>query len=739
MKHPVLIAVLMCVPVTVVADPPSSYDLRDVGGVNYVTSVKNQSGGTCWTHGAMAAMEGNLLMTGAWAAAGETGEPDLAEYHLDWWNGFNQHHNDDAVPTSGSGLEVHQGGDYMVTAAYLARLEGAVRDEDGQSYSTPPLRSDSSYHYFLPRTIAYHQAGVGLDNIDAIKTAIMTHGVLGTCMAYDGQFMDGSYNHYQPPTSSMEPNHAVAIIGWDDDRTTQAPGPGAWVAKNSWGESFGDDGYFWISYHDKWSGQHPEMGAVSFEDVEPLAWDGVYYHDTHGWRDTKTEAVEAVNAFTASENELLAAVSFFTAAENVDYTVTVYDTFTASGELLDPLSSQSGTAVVRGYHTVDLDTPVSLAPGNDFFLYLSLSEGGHPYDRSSEVPVLLGAESRVWVPSESDPGQSYYKLGSGAWQDLWNEDDSANFCIKGLTVATGMKVEGVGRTSFSGPVGGPFDPASTVYTVTNRNAHAIAYQVIEADEAPWLTLSGATSGALDPMESAEVTVAVDGAAAAGLARGVYLAAVDFVNTTDHIGDTSRDVVLMVGEASPVVGWSMDSDPGWSTEADWAFGQPAGGGGDHGGPDPTSGFTGVNVYGYNLAGDYPNDLPERHLVSTPVDCSGIHGARLRFQRWLGVEQAVYDHAAVSVSIDGIEWTTVWANDEDVTDTDWVEMDLDIGAVADGQPTVFLRWTMGATDGGWTYCGWNIDDVELLGLRIADTPLFADGFENGDTQAWDQTTP
>jgi hypothetical protein len=506
--------------------------------------------------------------------------------------------------------------------------------------------------------------------------------------------------------------------------------------KNSWGSGWGYGGYFWISYFDKWCGQHPDMGAVSFQDVEPMAFDGVYSHDYHGWRDTKTDASEVFNAFAASADELLTAVSFFTASGGVDYTVTVYDTFSA-GVLADPLSTVNGSLTDRGFHTIDLDVPVNLTTGDDFFLYLDLSDGGQPYDRSSDVPVLLGADNRTWVPSAAQPNESFYRQG-GAWHDLWNDDDSANFCIKGLTVARGMVVGGAASLRSSGPVGGPFDPATAVFSLENRNDHSIDYEVVEETEVPWLSLSGATSGTLAPMANVEVTVSVDGFAAAGLGAGAYLGAIGFVNLTDHVGDTAREAVLMIGDATVQEEWSMDADPGWTTEDQWAFGQPTGSGGSHGGPDPSSGFSGTDVYGYNLSGDYQNDLPERHLTSTAVDCSDLYGVRLKFQRWLGVEQPLYDHASVRVSSNGTDWTTVWTNDSEVADTSWTEMDLDIGAVADGEPTVFLRWTMGSTDGGWTYCGWNIDDVEILGVRSVGGALFADGFESGDVSMWSAVT-
>jgi hypothetical protein len=172
---------------------------------------------------------------------------------------------------------------------------------------------------------------------------------------------------------------------------------------------------------------------------------------------------------------------------------------------------------------------------------------------------------------------------------------------------------------------------------------------------------------------------------------------------------------------------LDSDPGWAREAQWAFGQPTGGG-SHAG-DPTSGHTGSNVFGYNLAGDYPNSLPARYLTTSAIDLLGWTDTRLRFHRWLGVESAFdFDEATVEVSVDGTAWTVIWRATDggvDISDSAWTPQEFDISELADNHPTVFIRWGMGPTDGGATYPGWNIDDVQI----IATGGPLAIGFPSG----------
>ena len=154
-------------------------------------------------------------------------------------------------------------------------------------------------------------------------------------------------------------------------------------------------------------------------------------------------------------------------------------------------------------------------------------------------------------------------------------------------------------------------------------------------------------------------------------------------------------------------YPLSYSPGWTTEGAWAWGQPAGAGGD-----PSSGHTSPYVYGYNLSGTYPSNMLAQSLTTTAIDCSTLTNTELRFWRWLGVESNAYDHAAVQVSDNGSSWTTIWANgSSSIQDASWSQWAFDISAVADGKATVYVRWVMGPSDFIIEYSGWNIDDVQI----------------------------
>jgi len=109
-----------------------------------------------------------------------------------------------------------------------------------------------------------------------------------------------------------------------------------------------------------------------------------------------------------------------------------------------------------------------------------------------------------------------------------------------------------------------------------------------------------------------------------------------------------------------------------------------------------------------------------LTTLPMNCRGLSRVTLSFARWLGVEAAAYDGAAIEVSADGERWETVWRHSgTGIQQTSWRQLSYNIGAIADNQPYVQVRWVMGPTDGSNEYCGWNLDDIQILGIGTPET--------------------
>jgi agmatine/peptidylarginine deiminase len=269
----------------------------------------------------------------------------------------------------------------------------------------------------------------------------------------------------------------------------------------------------------------------------------------------------------------------------------------------------------------------------------------------------------------------------------------------------------------SGPVGGPFTPDSIEYTLENSTDTPIDYSVTHT--VAWLTITNPT-GTIAPLSTALVTVSINDAADA-LGLGEYADTVNIINLTDHDGDTTRDVELLVGVPEPIHVFAFDEQPPSTMSGEWGFGQPLGQGGvEHGNPDPASGATGANVCGVNLAGDYSTTPGGPwYFTMRRIDCTDLFQVQLRFKRWLNTDYQPYVSATVEVSDDGLSWVTVWENGaSEITDSSWTDQVIDISEVADHESSVSVRWGYEVGSDAWAYSGWNVDDVEVWGVPPAE---------------------
>lgn len=210
------------------------------------------------------------------------------------------------------------------------------------------------------------------------------------------------------------------------------------------------------------------------------------------------------------------------------------------------------------------------------------------------------------------------------------------------------------------------------------------------------------------------------------ASASFTYAVDDGGTAPDGGQSNpAAVTITITMTQTLYSAAMDSSPDWTFEGQWQWGVPAGSGGSIGNPDPAAGFTGSAVIGYNLQGDYTSKMGTTQWAMTPaIDCSAVSNVTLSFYRWLNVDAFSDDQAWLQVSSDGTTWTTLWQNASPVTDAAWTLQTFDLSAVAEHQPTVYLRWGMGPTSPSKNYSGWNIDDVTIRGQSDPPAPIAGD---------------
>jgi hypothetical protein len=148
------------------------------------------------------------------------------------------------------------GGAYMNDAQILLCQQGACMMSDfpydDNDYTTWP--AELAYENAMPfRAHSGWAINVASDvGINQVRLLLANHNtcVLGINVYANFDYIEDYDTVYtvHDRTGKSRGGHAVCIVGYDDNKVT-ADGPGAFRLVNSWGEDWGNDGYFWMSYH----------------------------------------------------------------------------------------------------------------------------------------------------------------------------------------------------------------------------------------------------------------------------------------------------------------------------------------------------------------------------------------------------------------------------------------------------------------------------------------------------------
>lgn len=406
----------------------------------YITNAKSQKPyGTCWAFAGVSAMEASLQKEGI-----ADSSIDLSEWQLVY---YAYHTAEDPLGmTKGDRISctdyLNQGGNQYILTATMANWKG-VTTENQAPYSTIVSNSMATLDWDMAYdTDCYHLENaywIATSDRNQVKQAIMTYGAVASSYYQNDCYYNSDTSAYYCPVQ-LTYNHGISIIGWDDNydvanfQSYKPSSNGAWLCKNSWGEDWGQDGCFWLSYEDAGmdSNVYAYDMAVSDNYMYNYQYDGTpaMLHGNEG-----TSTVYTANVYTATGNQELKAVGYYTYDTLYRTTVSIYKNPLRSE---DPTSgsliiTQSIADTYAGYHTLNLNSSVKLKQGDVFAVVLKQV---NPNGNIAHYYVDYSYNSSgMKMISSAKAGQSYVSTTGTQWRDI-GSSDSANLRIKAYATDT---------------------------------------------------------------------------------------------------------------------------------------------------------------------------------------------------------------------------------------------------------------------------------------------------------------